>query len=194
MLRMVRKILLVSVLLSACGLAEPEPAPSATPAPTATAVPTQTLSPTSTDVAAGETVNVNNYFSFQLPEDYLHSVEENQVAVFGAGGFVLIAMAISPEPGSAAEVFDAVVGNIGPLDVYSSETVHIDGHSAEYFSFKEQGAESFEGGYVMLILEDGREFFAFGTGLAAIKAWELGGAAAFHYILNSIRFPPGDAP
>lgn len=182
-------LLLLSLLLAACGSTAAEPtatAPSPTVAPT--------LAPTATTVdivvSFGPHVNVNHQFTIKELDSYVYRVASSRIEMVSLDGEVLFIIGIlsGSEDDNAEVLIEALQGSLGTFELGPAGETLVGEDAALYQGFTStKSGIAFEGGYALLPLDDGRQFFALGAGRNnQVNAWHSGGQQAFVGVLGTV--------
>lgn len=182
-------LLLFSLLLAACGSAAAEPtATTASPTVAPTLVAPATL--VDTVVNFGPDVNVNHQFTIKELDTYVYRVASSRVEMVSLDGEVLFIIGIlsGSEDDNAEVLIEALQDSLGAFELGLAGETLVGEDSALYQTFtSNKSGIAFEGGYALLPLDDGRQFFALGAGRnSQASAWQSGGQQAFVGVLGTV--------
>jgi hypothetical protein len=161
---------------------------SATPEPTK--APTETATP---QPLSGERQHLEGYFSFIASENYTADVEDDSVFISDEGAEIFISFAIigaGQDERSAQGLVDSIFAKFEGHEIQTASVTQVGGlvGSRADFSGVLSGTVV-SGNYVIVDLDDGVSFFAFGMGNVSESndTWQGYGRMDFEQMLDTVE-------
>lgn len=181
---------LLSLLLAACGSNPTEPIATTAPLETIVSTALPTATPAAVVINFGPDVNVNHQFTIKELDTYAYRVAASRIEMVSLDGEVLFIIGIlsGNEDDNAEVLVEALQDSLGTFELGLAGETLVGEDSALYQTFtSNKSGIDFEGGYALLPLDDGRQFFALGAGRNnQVNAWQSGGQQAFVSALGTV--------